>query len=215
VGSNELICQDVVEKTDAELAATAEKRKETGRKLQEMQRKQRDEKVSFSQDIPYITKLKYQLALKMSHLEFYNNILLQRALLSPKDFENLILSETEFESEGELESWVKKTEADLKRKQRKDLGEDAEPEEDPTFPLVDRPDEELTEEDIKEKRKQRLMKAGWEARVKMREEKAREKERLALEEKKEEEERMADPDAWAKRLRLEQEVSLSPRHLKE
>lgn len=144
----------------------------------------------------------------MAHLEFYNNILLQRALLSPKEFHKLILSETEFESEGELESWVKKTEADLRRKHRKDLGEDAEPEEDPVFPLVDRPDEELTEEEIKEKKKQRLMKAGWEARVKIRAEKAREKERMMEEERQEEKERMADPDAWAKRLRLEQEVSL-------
>lgn len=38
--------QDVVEKTEAELAATSEKRKENGRRLQEMQQKQRADKVS-------------------------------------------------------------------------------------------------------------------------------------------------------------------------
>ncbi len=85
---------------------------------------------------------------------------------------------TPFETEAELESWIKRTEADIRRKQRKDLGDDAEPEEDPTFPLVDRPDEELNEEELKEKKRQRLMKAGWEARVKLREEKKREKERM-------------------------------------
>jgi hypothetical protein len=37
----------------------------------------------------------------------------------------------------------------------------------------------LTEEEIKEKRRQRLMKAGWEARVKAREEKRKEKEKQA------------------------------------
>lgn len=74
------------------------------------------------------------------------------------------------------------------------------------FPLVDRPDEELTEEEIREKRKQRLMKAGWEARVKIREEKQREKERVAEEQRKEEEERLTDPDGWARKLRLQHEV---------
>ena len=37
--------QDVVEKTDAELAAAAERRREQGKRLQEMQARQRAEKV--------------------------------------------------------------------------------------------------------------------------------------------------------------------------
>ena len=40
--------QDVIEKTDAELAAQSSKRKEHGKRLQEMQQKQRAEKVSVS-----------------------------------------------------------------------------------------------------------------------------------------------------------------------
>lgn len=40
-----LTIQDVIEKTDAEVAAQTEKRKEHGRRLQEMQAKQRAEKV--------------------------------------------------------------------------------------------------------------------------------------------------------------------------
>lgn len=94
------------------------------------------------------------------------------------DFQKRISDTTNFETEAELEAWMKRTEQDIRRKQRRAMGEEPEPEEDPSFPLVDRPDEELTEEEIKDKRRQRLMKAGWEARVKIREEKQREKERL-------------------------------------
>lgn len=94
------------------------------------------------------------------------------------EFLSRISDATPFETEAELESWVKKTEIEVRRQQRKQMGEEPEPEEDPTFPLVDRPDEELNEDEIKEKRRQRLMKAGWEARVKLREEKRKERERL-------------------------------------
>lgn len=94
------------------------------------------------------------------------------------EFAQRIIDATPFETEGELEAWMKRTEAEVRRKQRRAMGEEPEPEEDPTFPLVDRPDEELNEDELKEKRKQRLMKAGWEARVKIREEKRKEKERL-------------------------------------
>lgn len=131
----------------------------------------------------------------------------ERANLKKADFLIRISESTPFETEAELESWIKKTEAEVRRKQRKEQGLEEEPEEEPTFPLVDRPDEELNEDEIKEKRKQRLMKAGWEARVKIREEKRREKERLDEEKRQEELERATDPQAWAARLREEQEVS--------
>ena len=125
--------------------------------------------------------------------------------MDPDEWIQELYSTTDFDSPAELEAWVKKTEGNIKRKQKKDAGEE-EVEEDPVFPLVDRPDEELTEEEIKEKRKQRLMKAGWEAPVKIREQKQREKERVEEEKRKEEEERMTDPEGWAKKLRLQHEV---------
>ena len=118
-----------------------------------------------------------QLAAKVVELEEYKGLLAERATLKKVDFLSRLVENTPFETEAELESWVKKTEGDIRRKQRKDMGEGPEPDEEPTFPLVDRPDAELTEEEVKEKRKQRLMKAGWEARVKAREEKKRERER--------------------------------------
>jgi actin-related protein 5 len=125
--------------------------------------------------------------------------------MDPDEWMQEFYTSTDFDTPNELEVWVKKTESNIKRKQKKDAGEE-EVEEDPVFPLVDRPDEELTEDEIREKRKQRLMKAGWEARVKIREEKQREKERVEEEKRKEEEERQLDPEGWARKMRLQHEV---------
>lgn len=122
-------------------------------------------------------RLTIKLAVKILELEQYRSILADRPKMKKVDFLDR-LAETPFETENEMEVWVKKTEAEVRRKQRRDMGEEPEPEEEPTFPMVDRPDEELNEDELKEKRRQRLMKAGWEARVKVREEKRKEKERL-------------------------------------
>lgn len=62
---------------------------------------------------------------------------------------------------------------------------------------------------MKEKKKQRLLKAGYEARIRARKEKEREREEKAAEERREEEERQADLDGWAKALKDQQEVHLS------
>lgn len=65
----------------------------------------------------------------------------------------------------------------------------------------------LDEDQLKEKRKQRLLKAGWEARMKARNEKQREKEEREADERKEAEDRERDPVSWAAGLRKHQEVS--------
>lgn len=92
-----------------------------------------------------------------------------------------------------------------------------------SFPLVDTPDEEvrtsyygkyfvlnfrvqLDEEGIKEKRKQKLLKAGYDARERARKEKEREREAKEAEGKREEEERERDLEGWANKLRQEHEV---------
>ena len=104
-------------------------------------------------------------------------MLLERSSLKKADFLLKMSETTPFENEAELEAWIKRTDSDIRRKQRKIVGDEVEPEDEPVFPLVDRPDEDLNEEELKEKRRQRLMKAGWEARVKGREEKKKIKER--------------------------------------
>jgi actin-related protein 5 len=142
----------------------------------------------------------------MVELEEYKILLSERPTMKKPDFISRLVSDTPFDTESELESWIKKTEDEIKRKQRKDMGEEEPEEADPVFPLVDRPDTDLTEEEIKEKRRQRLMKAGWEARVKAREEKKREKDRQEDIKRQEEEYRQRDPTGWSDRLRAEQEV---------
>lgn len=59
---------------------------------------------------------------------------------------------------------------------------------------------------MKEKKKQKLLKAGYDARVRARKEKEREREEKEREIKKEEDERENDFEAWSNRLRTEQEV---------
>jgi actin-related protein 5 len=66
----------------------------------------------------------------------------------------------------------------------------------------------LDEDQLKEKRKQKLLKAGWEARMKARNEKQREKEEREADERRETEDRERDLTAWASGLRKHQEVSL-------
>jgi actin-related protein 5 len=95
---------------------------------------------------------------------------------------------------------------EIKKKQRKDAGLEDEPEEEPSFPLLDHPDEELGEDGLKEKRRQRLMKAGYDARVKLREAKKAEMERVEEEKRQEVQFRLSDPTGWSAQLRTEQEV---------
>ncbi|WVQ64772.1 uncharacterized protein L199_002940 [Kwoniella botswanensis] len=180
---------EVNEKTEAELAAAAERRKEQGKRLQEMQAKQRAQK----------------LAAKVAELEEYKLLQSERPQYKKAEFLSRLQEMTPFETEAEMDSWIKKTEIEVRKKQRKDLGMEEEPEEEPVFPLVDRPDSELNEEEIKEKRRQRLMKAGWEARVKAREEKKKEREKLEEEKRLEEEERTTNLTGWSSRLKEEQE----------
>lgn len=146
----------------------------------------------------------------MVELEEYRSILAERPKMKKAEFIARVSETTPFDSEAELEAWIKKTEAEIKRKQRKDQGLEDEPEEEPVFPLIDLPDEGLTEDEVKEKRRQKLMKAGWDARVKLREEKKKEKERREEEKRQEEMFRATDPAAWSAKLRDEQEVRSGP-----
>lgn len=61
---------------------------------------------------------------------------------------------------------------------------------------------------MKEKKKQKLIKAGFDARARAKREKEREKAEKEKEEKKEEEERDMDLGGWSRKMRQEQEVCL-------
>lgn len=59
---------------------------------------------------------------------------------------------------------------------------------------------------MKEKKKQKLLKAGFEARLRARREKEKEREERAAEERRDNEDRERDPEGWASKLRKEHEV---------
>ncbi|KNZ80015.1 Actin-like protein arp5 [Termitomyces sp. J132] len=174
------------EKTEEELNRLAEKRKEQGKKLQELAAKTRVEKLVQKEN-----DLRDLIELRESRNEF-----------SKREW-TIKLQEEGFDDEAGFDETIKKLENDLKKARKKEAeGEDNM--EEPSFPLVDVPDADLDEEGLKEKRKQRLMKAGFEARVRAKREKEREKAEKE-EERKEEEERDMDLEGWSRKMRQEQE----------
>ncbi|KAG9310323.1 hypothetical protein JVU11DRAFT_9447 [Chiua virens] len=179
----------VEEKTEEELARIAEKRKEQGKKLQEIAAKNRMEKLTQKE-----TDLQYLLNLKEGRSE------------NKRETHSSRKGST---TDAALQETIKKLEYDLKRARKKDVDGADEPVEEPNFNLVDVPDAELDEEGIKEKKKQKLMKAGWEARARARREKEKEREEKEAEEKRDEEERENNFEEWASRLRREQEALMS------
>ncbi|KAJ3510443.1 hypothetical protein NLJ89_g4666 [Agrocybe chaxingu] len=180
------------EKTEEELARIAEKRKEQGRKLQEMAAKTRMEK----------------LLQKESDLQYLTNLKESKGVDSRREWMSKLQAEG-LDSEAALDETIKKLENDLKKTRKKDAGEADDQQEEPSFPLVDVPDAELDEEGLKEKKKQKLLKAGFEARARARREKEREREEKEREEKREEEEREADLGGWSRKLRSEQEALMA------
>ncbi|TFK47935.1 actin-like protein Arp5p [Heliocybe sulcata] len=177
------------EKTEEELARIAEKRKEQGRKLQEMAARNRLEKLAQKE-----VDLQELIALR------------ERREQQTKKEWLAALEEEGIEGEAALDASIKKLETDLKKAKKKEA-EDTESvvEEEPSFPLVDVPDEELDEESLKEKKKQRLMKAGFEARARARREKEREKEEREAEVRMDDEDRERDLVGWTGRLRNQHE----------
>lgn len=121
-----------------------------------------------------------------------------------------------YDTEQDMEREEKKLSTAVKRSRRRDQLEDdttLEPEAPPTFPLVEVPDHELTEEQIKEKRRQRLMKAGYDARMRVKAEKLEERRIEAERIQADEERRANDAEGWAAEKRREYEVSSGRRTL--
>ncbi|KAH9064981.1 chromatin remodeling complex subunit [Lactarius vividus] len=176
----------VDERTEEELARAAEKRREQGKKLQEMATKARIEK----------------LVQKESDLQYLTNLKDRRAEETRREWQSLLQSEG-FSDDAALDQAIKKLEADLKKTRKKAANDSDDVIEEPSFPLVDTPDDQLDEEGLKEKKKQKLLKAGFEARARARREKEKALEERAAEERKEDEERAADPSAWVARVRAE------------
>jgi actin-related protein 5 len=179
--------QIIVQKTEEELAAAAEKRKEGGRRLQAQAAKMR------------LDKLKK----KEEELEYYVQLQQTMQEITTKKERVRVLESNDFEDEGQLDKRVKELEKGIKKARNKDLGDvEEEAVEEPTFPLLEIPDEQLDEEGIKQKRQQRLMKSNYDARQRAKVEREKEKARLAEEQRLDDERREADPQTWIDERRI-------------
>ena len=185
----------VQEKSAEELARVAERKKESGRRLQEQAAKMRLEK----------------LIKKEQEYEYYKNIQLKIQNAPTKKEQKRLLDDDELKDEAQLDRLLRDLDKSIRRSRNKAVGGDAEEEtaEEQSFPLLDVPDDQLDETQIKEKRHQRLMKSGLEARQRAKAEKERERARLAEEERLDIEKRENQFDEWIAERRAHRDVLLA------
>lgn len=189
--------QVVVEKSAEELARIAERKKESGRRLQEQAAKMRLEK----------------LIKKEQQLDYYQQLHNSLANAPTKKEQRRILDSEELKDEAALERIIRDLDKSIRKSRNKELGA---PEEEEKleeqlnkFPLLDIPDDQLDEDGIKEKRHQRLMKSGVEARIRAKAEKERERARAAEEERKDLEMRENKFEEWLARRREQRDSLLT------
>ena len=174
----------VVEKSAEEQAKIAERKKESGRRLQEQAARMRLEK----------------LVKKEEELNYFQHIHRTYLEAPTKKEQRRILDNEELKDEAALERVIRDLDKSIRKSRNKDLG--APEEEDnlesqlKNFPLLEVADDQLDEEGLKQKRHQRLMKSGVEARIRAKTEKEREKARVAEEERLDVEQREQHFDKW-------------------
>ncbi|KAE9370666.1 actin-like ATPase domain-containing protein [Stipitochalara longipes BDJ] len=176
----------IVQKSEEELARIAEKRKESGRRLQEQAAKMRLEK----------------LIRKEQELDYYRDLQSKLANESKKEVKRLLDSE-DMKDEAALERTIKELDKSIRKARTKDVGgpEIEEEVEEPDFSLLEIPDDQLDEAGLKAKRHQRLMKSNHEARARAKAEKEKEKARVAEEQRLDEEKRENDLEGWLQERR--------------
>ena len=184
--------KEVVQKTEEELRRAEEKRKEGGRRLQEQAAKMRLDK----------------LIKKEQELEFFKQLQQDIQMATKKDARNM-LDEEEFKDEMQLERRIKEMEKSIRKQRNKDVGDlEEEPEEPPSYPLLDIPDEELDEERLRQKKAQRLLKSNHEARARAKAEKEAEKARQAEIQRLDDARREADLDSWVEERRAARNATI-------
>ena len=184
--------KEVVQKTEEELRRAEEKRKEGGRRLQEQAAKMRLDK----------------LIKKEQELEFFKQLQQDIQMATKKDA-RAMLDEEEFKDEMQLDRRIKEMEKSIRKQRNKDVGDmEEEPEEPPSYPLLDIPDEELDEERLKQKKAQRLLKSNHEARARAKAEKEAEKARQAEIQRLDDARREADLDSWVEERRAARNATI-------
>ncbi|KAI8096796.1 uncharacterized protein BX664DRAFT_364030 [Halteromyces radiatus] len=170
----------IEEKSAEELARQAAKKEENSRRLREAAAKSRLEK----------------LVVREQEYEAFTN--LKNAKATTKKIEWMSqLKQSGFKDERDLDETIKQLDAAIQRARNKELGiDETEEKEPPPSNLLDIPDEELSEADKKEKRKQRLLKASYDARIRAKAAKEEAKAREAENARLEEERRLQNPTQW-------------------
>ncbi|KAI9593329.1 hypothetical protein BDF19DRAFT_415439 [Syncephalis fuscata] len=177
------------EKTEEELAAATERRRAHLVRLQELAAKSRQEKNEARE-------------LELQRLQ---NIRETCYGLDDDDLEAL-LADNQFDTIDDLDIAINTMDQAVKRAlARKGDGSNTETASmatlPPEFPLLDIPTDQLTEEEKKEQKKQRLMKANYDARERLRRQKEEDAQRKADRLRQEEEHRETDLDGWLDSLR--------------
>ncbi|KAI7871446.1 hypothetical protein BDF14DRAFT_1760896 [Spinellus fusiger] len=170
----------IEEKTKEELARQAAKKEENTKRLREAAARSRLEK----------------LVKREQEFEAFNLLKTQKDMMKKTEWQ-IQLRGAGFKDEADLDETIKQVDSQIQRARNKELGIDENEEKDPpSTSLIDIPDEELSEADKKEKRKQRLLKASYDARLRAK--KAKEEAKSLEEEqaRQEEEERIRNPDKW-------------------
>ncbi|KAI8635289.1 putative chromatin remodeling complex subunit [Xylariaceae sp. FL1651] len=182
----------IIQKSEEELARVAERKKESGRRLQEQAAKMRLEK----------------LMRKEQELEYYKKLAEKLKDANKKDTKRLLDAE-DMKDEAQLERTIKELEKSIKRARTKDVGADPEEEQEaPDFSLLEVPDDQLDEAGLKAKRHQRLLKSNHEARARAKAEKEAEKARAVEEERADRERRDNDLEGWLEEKRIARESTL-------
>ncbi|KAL2755175.1 hypothetical protein ACRALDRAFT_1043844 [Sodiomyces alcalophilus JCM 7366] len=176
----------VVQKSEEELARIAERKKESGRRLQEQAAKLRLEK----------------LMRKEEELEYYKSLQARIQNATNKKDVRRLLDADEFKDEAALEKTINTLDKAVRKARTKDVGGD--PEEDqqePVFDLLDVPDDQLDEAGLKAKRQQRLLKSNHDARARAKAEKEAEKARIEEAKRLDQERREKDLEGWLEERR--------------
>lgn len=190
---NEII---IVEKTEEELKNEENRRRENAKRMQRMAKEKRKEKLEIKQkDFDYYIKMKEEM-LDMDRKEI-----------------NETLREAGFDDEQDLDNYIGTLEKTLKKANL--IENDEEDETDVSakydFTILDKPNEELTPEEIKEKRKLRLIKSNIDSKKKAREEKEEAKREAEAALRRDDEFRVNDLESWITLKRDKLEVVIQRR----
>ncbi|TIA91978.1 hypothetical protein E3P99_00835 [Wallemia hederae] len=186
-------------KSAEELERQAEKKREAGRRLQEQAAKTRVEK----------------LVSKEAEVKWMEQLREKKNTLDPKAYLRKVQEEG-FDDEKDLENFYKQTLKTLRKARERDLGVDeAAEKEEPKFTLVDIPDVQLNEEELKEKKRQKLLKAGYDARMRAKEEKEAEANKIAEKARQDAYEKEHYFDRWLQKLRDDYNQAVSRQKDKE